>query len=190
MIILYTEFKFNRVQILSFKYGPVELTNDLKREDAPVIAKNANDYGIYRNIGGHSFPFPYTESDALDFIEKTRESGKEVFSIDFKILYEGTFTGVIGLSDIDTVNRGAHVGYWISKDLRNRGIATIALSLICDYSRDNLGLNRLYTKVLEYNPASLKVLIKNGFAIEGYQRDSYIFEGKPYSEFLLGKILH
>ena len=178
------------MKLLSLKSGQIELTNDLRKEDAAVIAKNASDYEIYRNIGGHSFPFPYTESDALYFIEKQRESGKEIFSIDFKILFECTFTGVIGLSDIDTASRSAHVGYWISKDFRNRGIATTALSLICDYSRDSLNMNRLHTKVLEYNPASLKVLIKNGFAIEGYQRDSYFFEGKPYSEFLLGKILH
>ncbi|MFG1520111.1 MAG: GNAT family N-acetyltransferase [Thermoplasmataceae archaeon] len=177
------------MQIVTIKFGHLELSNNLTRDDSTEIARCANDYEIYRNIGSHSFPFPYRESDAIDFIEKTRESGKEIFAIDFKILYDGIFTGVIGLSDVDTLNRSAHVGYWISKEYRNKGIMTAALSMVINYSRDTLRLNRLHTKVLEYNPASLKVLIKNGFSIEGFLRDSYIFEQKLYSEFILGKIL-
>ncbi|MGC8505717.1 MAG: GNAT family N-acetyltransferase [Thermoplasmata archaeon] len=177
------------MRTVSLKSGHLELNNNLGRDDAQAIARGANDYEIYRNIGSHTFPFPYTESDALFFIEKTRESGNDVFAIDFKLLYDGTFAGVIGLSDIDRTNRSAHVGYWTSREYRNRGIMTTALSLICDYSRDDLKLNRLHTKVLEYNPSSLKVLIKNGFAIEGFLRESFTFEGKMYSEFVLGKLL-
>ena len=177
------------MRTISLKSGHLELKNNLCRDDAQAIARGANDYEIYRNIGSHSFPFPYRESDALFFIEKARESGNEVFAIDFKVLYDGTFAGVIGLSDIDQTNRSAHVGYWISREYRNRGIMTLALSLICDYSRDDLKLSRLHTKVLEYNPSSMKVLIKNGFAIEGFLRESYMFEGKLYSEFILGKLL-
>lgn len=166
----------------------VTLSNDLSEEHAKAIAELANEYDIMRNIGSHGFPYPYTLQDALFFISKNRETYSKAFAIDFLILVDNEIVGVIGLSDIDYDDRSAHVGYWIGKKYWNKGYASEALKLMREFASDELSLRRLHTSVLEYNPASLKVLLKNGFAIEGYSKDAFYFEGKYYAFFKLGRV--
>lgn len=167
----------------------ISLSTDLKDSYAVKFASLANDPQIPRLIGSHGFPCPYREEDALNFFHMNRQTGKEVFAMDFLVFHEGELVGVIGLKDIDHQDRKAHVGYWIGKEFRSRGIASEALELVCQFSLETLKLNRLYTRVLENNPASMKVLLKNGFSIEGYERDSMFLDGKFISMFLFGRIL-
>ncbi|MEM3675530.1 MAG: GNAT family N-acetyltransferase, partial [Thermoplasmataceae archaeon] len=144
---------------------------------------------ILRNIGSHSFPYPYTVSNAIDFITRNRYEGSRPFAIDFAIMHQGKFSGIIGISDIDYEDNKGHIGYWIKGDMRGKGIATESVRLLCRYSAENLRLHRLYTKVIHFNYPSVKVLLKNGFSIEGIERDSILLEDGYHSMFLFGKIL-
>lgn len=167
----------------------VSISSDLKEENAQEIADAANCEDIHMMIGAHYFPFPYTREDALDFINLNRMSGSETFMVDFLIRKEETIVGIIGLSDINMADRSAHVGYWISCNHRNRGYASEALGLVCDYARDSLGLFRLHTKVMEINTASLRVLLRNQFKVEGYERSAFLFKGKRHDMFCLARLL-
>jgi RimJ/RimL family protein N-acetyltransferase len=164
----------------------LHLTNDLKQKYALQVSRIANDTEIARRIGGHGFPSPYTEEDAKIFLDMNRKYGKTHFAIDFLIFREDLLVGIIGLKDIDYVDFKAHVGYWIGKEHWNKGYATEALSLIVGYARDVLELKRLYTKVLNFNLPSLRVLMKNGFMLEGFESDSYKLEDGFHSMFCLG----
>lgn len=167
----------------------VVLCSSMNESHADGLVAAANHEDIHRMIGAHNFPYPYTRDDALFFIGKNRKSGNEVFAEDFMILFNDKIIGMIGLSDIDRTDRKAHVGYWISPDHRNSGYATESLSLIVDYAKNELNLKRLQTKVLDINTPSLRLLIKNGFTVEGYERDSFLFDGKFHNMFLLAMIL-
>ena len=57
------------------------------------------------------------------------------------------------------------VGYWLSKTYWNRGIATRALTLFLDL----IQTRPLYARVARHNAASLRVLQRCGFMIDGYQ---------------------
>lgn len=166
----------------------VLLSSDLDRKHADEIARLANDEEIYRKIGAHSYPFPYKKENALDFFNINRSIGNEVFMIDFLIFYGRRIAGVIGLSDINRTDMNAHIGYWVGKEFRNLGVATESVDLICNFARDDLKLVRLHTKVLEYNLASLRVLLKNGFKVEGYERKVFRFEGKYHDFFSVARI--
>ncbi len=150
------------------------LTQDLARD----LARGANDPYIRKMIGSHSFPYPYTEEDARFFIDMNRMDGRNPFAIDFAIFLIDSFAGIIGLKDINTTDRKAHVGYWIAKDFRNKGLATSALRLVIEYSRSRLELHRLYTGAFTDNPASIKVLTRCGFQVEGIARDYMIVDGQ------------
>jgi len=167
----------------------VSLSSDLNEKFAPAIAELANDSTIAEAIGGHGFPHPYLTEDALNFFNMNRKAEKTEFAIDFIIFLSDKPVGIIGLKDIDHEDRKAHVGYWVGKEFRSRGAASEALSLVCRFSQHTLGIRRLYTKVLEDNPASMKVLLRNGFTIEGYERDSFFSNGKFHSMFLFARIL-
>ncbi|GGM69752.1 GNAT family acetyltransferase [Thermogymnomonas acidicola] len=168
----------------------VELDSDLGTVDPRELAALANDPEIQRTIGGHSFPYPYTVFHASYFIDRNREINGRPFAIDFAIrdAVSHELVGIIGLSDLDSYDLDAHVGYWIGRKFWGMGYATRALSLVCDFAFRDLGMHRLHTRVLEDNLRSLRVLMKNGFQVEGYMRECFLRDGEFLSMFILGRI--
>ncbi|MEM0157367.1 MAG: GNAT family N-acetyltransferase [Thermoplasmataceae archaeon] len=167
----------------------VTLSNDLRATYAGAIAELANDPVISRNIGGHGFHFPYTIEDAIDFFSMNREDGRKFFAIDFIIFVDEAPAGIIGLKDIDYVDRKCHVGYWIGRKFWSRGIASESLDLVARFAAGEISMHRLYTGVLDFNVASMKVLLKNGFSIEGVERDAYFMDGKFWSMIRFARIM-
>ena len=49
----------------------------------------------------------------------------------------------------------------------NRGISTEAVGLVLDFVKDGLELDHIEAYVVEQNPASIRVLEKLGFVLEG-----------------------
>ncbi|MHB8360833.1 MAG: GNAT family N-acetyltransferase [Thermoplasmataceae archaeon] len=161
--------------------GMIMIESPLTLNDAEELTMLANDQSIPKTIGS-KFPFPY-------IIDKNRIDNGKPFIIDFFIKYDNIRVGVIGLSNIDYRNNSAHFGYWVNSKFRGKGIASTALHLVCEFSRDQLKLHRLHTKVMSNNPASMKVLLKNEFRIEGIEKDALKI-GEDYIDmFKFGLIL-
>ncbi len=176
--------KIEGLVLRSKKLPRIILSSDLDVSMADNLARIANDYTIYTNIGSHSFPHPYTYTDAVDFIQKNRESGGETFAIDFAMLLDSSLVGIIGISDISIVDRSAHIGYFVGKDYRGNGIASAALSVLTDFSFSELKLHRLHTRVFSDNIPSIRVLRKCGYSQEGMEKDAFFWNGS-YRDFLL-----
>ena len=166
----------------------ITLSNDLDTKYASRVAELADDREISVNIAAHSFPHPYRREDCLAFFDLNRESNNKPFAMDFLILLDGDPIGVIGLKDIEYYDRKAHVGYWIGRKYWNNGYASEALGLISNFATEELNMLRLYSKVLDYNVGSLKVMMNNGFSIEGVERKSYRIDDTFHSMFLLAKV--
>ena len=143
----------------------------LKLSDKSQLAKLANNKKIWDNLRDY-IPFPYEETDAEFFINLTKEEEpKQTFGIEYK----GEISGVIGLViQKDVYKKSAEIGYWIGEPFWGNGIATKAVELITEYGFDNLGLNRIYSGVFEYNVASMKVLEKNGYEKEGIFKNAIL----------------
>ena len=166
----------------------ITLSNNLDIKYASRVAELANDREISVNIGAHSFPHPYREEDCIAFFDLNRESDNKPFAMDFLILLGDEPVGIIGLKDIEYFDRKAHVGYWIGRKYWNNGYASEALGLISNFATEELNMLRLYSKVLDYNVGSLKVMMKNGFSIEGVERKSYRIDDIFHSMFLLARV--
>jgi RimJ/RimL family protein N-acetyltransferase len=171
------------------KNGEIEITNEFSEGHMDEFLMGANEIELGFRLMAHSFPYPYTKEDALAFITKNRESGKEIFEIDFYIMYRNEFAGVIGLSDIDHENSRAHIGYWIAKNNRNKGIGGKALELAIQFARKTLKLNSLYTNVLTSNIPSIIILTRNGFTMDGISRYCFRYENKFFSAFIFSLLL-
>lgn len=176
-------------EIIQLMGKRVRLSNDLDKRYAKDLADLANEPEIGRRIGAHTFPYPYTEEDAVFFLEKNRKDGKNYFAMDFLIFSGETLLGVIGIKDINYTDLNSHIGYWIGKEHWNHGYATEALALLTDYCRDELHLVKLYTKVLDFNLASLRVLMKGGYRIEGYEEKHFRLDDGFHSMFVVAKQL-
>ena len=60
------------------------------------------------------------------------------------------------------VEGSGHIGYIIRKEFRGKGYGTAGLGLVLDAARQIVPEEEIYLRVNRDNPASLKVMLKNG----------------------------
>lgn len=135
-----------------------------KDADVESLVGNINNEKIYRPT--LNIPYPYTEKDAKDWIEKNKQFSKEnpVKAVNFAIDIDGDVAGGIGITKIE--NREGELGYWLGEDYWGKGIMSEAVTEVVRYGFETLSLNRIYADVFTFNKASAKVLTKNGFEFE------------------------
>ena len=74
----------------------------------------------------------------------------------------------------EALREGAgHIGYFIGKVFRGKGYATEGLRLTLEEARKIVPENEIYLRVNKDNPASLKVMQKNGGHIVAENEDKY-----------------
>jgi RimJ/RimL family protein N-acetyltransferase len=142
--------------------------------DVASLVKNANNRAIWMNLRDR-FPYPYTATNARDFIRAVRKSHPET---SFAIDVDGAAIGGIGFvlqADVERVS--AEIGYWLGEDFWGRGIATEALRAVTEYAIAKFGLTRLFAVPFVYNVASCRVLEKAGYVLEARLRRSALKDG-------------
>jgi len=104
---------------------------------------------------------------------------------------DGTCIGSIGITPgKDEYKHSWELGYWIGEPCWGKGIGTIALQLMTDYAFVNTDAQRLFATVLSPNVASIRILEKCGYQLEGVLR-SNVFrkkEGQFMDECLFSRI--
>lgn len=117
-------------------------------------------------------PHPYPDGIASDWIEGHEaafDSGRlAVFAITVRESQE--LAGAIGLHFKE--HASAELGYWIGVPFWSRGYATEAVAALLDYGFRERGLNRIFAIHFSRNPASGRVMQKNGMRHEGTQRQA------------------
>jgi ribosomal-protein-alanine N-acetyltransferase len=92
-------------------------------------------------------------------------------SLPFAIRVEGRLAGQV---TIDNVVRGAmrsgHLGYWIDRAVAGRGMASLAVALVCDHAFGPVGLHRLQADIRPENGPSRHLVERLGFVQEGLLR--------------------
>ena len=103
------------------------------------------------------------------------------FAIDYKNKSQSfqLLSGIIGIKDIDYVNKKANIGYWIGKQYQDKGIVIECIKLVINYAFDMLELEEVSAYVFPDNNPSIRVLEKNGFVktseVNEYHPLSYRF---------------
>ncbi|MEE8138709.1 MAG: GNAT family protein [Thermoanaerobaculia bacterium] len=157
----------------------------LRRQDAPALVKYANNRKISTQLRDR-FPFPYTEKDAMAWLQRVSQEDPEV---SFGIASPLELIGGIGLElQEDIYRRSAEIGYWLGEPYWGKGIATLAVGALTDWAFAELGLVRVFATVFESNPASARVLDKVGYSCEGRLRQSITKEGQTFDSFLYAAI--
>ena len=157
------------------------LLRPLVRDDAPSLARHANDRGVWENLRDR-FPHPYAVADAAAYIEQV---GKRPVQTSFGIIVEGQAVGSISLMVGDDIaRRSAEVGYWIGREYWGRGIMAEALQAATRYAFDHLQLARVFALPFARTLRSVRVLEKAGYVREGVMRHSAIKDGILLDQFL------
>jgi len=149
--------------------------------DEGSLVRHADNYKIWRNVRDR-FPHPYTIDDARAWIEY---SSLEEPKTNFAIVVDEAAVGGIGLIlQTDIYRRSAEIGYWLGEEFWGRGIMAEAVRAMTDWAFDNFDLSRIYAGVLEWNPASMRVLEKAGFQFEARLRKAVTKEGRTMDDFI------
>lgn len=111
---------------------------------------------------------PYTEQDARDFLELTKEPGKIWLAITLRS--NGRQIGGIGLR-VEEQHHHAELGYWLGVAHWRQGYATEAASEMLRYGFEDLGVHRIFASHFKHNPASGRILKKLAMRYEGCQRE-------------------
>ncbi len=102
---------------------------------------------------------------------------------------DGRLVGTIALTDIDTRQGTAEVGYRTVPAERGRGAGRAALVLTSRRAHDVLGLRRLQLFHAVENDGSCRVAEAAGYRCEGTLRASYVYgDGRPHDEHLHGRL--
>lgn len=156
-----------------------------REEDVPALAAIANNRKIARNLT-HTFPHPYTEADAHLWVGRCLR-GEEPYA--WAIEAAGELAGGLGIHRGQGIYaHSALIGYWLGESFWGRGIASAALAAGCHDAFDEIGLTRLHSMAFAWNPASMRVLEKNGFTREGIRRSSALRFGEVVDEVLYGRL--
>jgi [ribosomal protein S5]-alanine N-acetyltransferase len=153
--------------------------------DAPSVALHANNRKVWEGVRD-IFPHPYSEQDASSFIQFANACETDVIRA---IDYNGKAIGAIGLhfkTDVQRLN--GEIGYWLGEDFQGKGIATKVVSLIVEMAFEEYNLLRVYAEVFSNNPASVRVLEKNGFTLEARLLKSIVKDNKLLDLLVLSKM--
>ncbi len=149
--------------------------------DIEELVRLADNRNVWRNLRDR-FPNPYSKGDARTWI---RGVTGQIPCAHFAISAEGGLAGGIGILPQEDVHKGtAEIGYWLGEPYWGRGLMTAAVAAFSDYAFETFRLRRLYAQVLEWNSASMRVLEKTGFVLEGRLRRSAIKDGEVADELL------
>jgi [ribosomal protein S5]-alanine N-acetyltransferase len=150
--------------------------------DAPSLARQANDRRIWRNLRDR-FPHPYGLGDAESFIAMATTMSPVTF---FAIAIDDQVVGGIGYTLHEDVERvSAEVGYWLGTEFWGRGVMTSALDAVTRYAfAQHEDLRRLYAVPFAWSAASVQVLEKVGYRLEGRMRQSAVKDGQVTDQLL------
>jgi len=157
------------------------VVRDWSRSDKESLLRHANNRNVWRNLT-HLFPHPYGEADAANWFSLLEKMTPPTH---WAIELEGQAVGGVGCTLGQGVRaKSAQFGYWLGEPYWGRGIMTAVVQHVAPYALERFKLVRLESPVFAWNPASMRVLEKAGFAREGLHRAALFKDGEIIDEVL------
>ena len=147
---------------------PILSVREIQVEDIKLICNYwlYSDAEFLRNLGVDLKKVPSQDEFTALLTEQLSQNYKEKKSYCLVWLIDGVPSGH---SNINKIKFGEeaylHLHLW-NKDIRNKGMGTIFISLTLPYYYQNMKLKTLYSEPYSLNPAPHNVLRKTGFQFE------------------------
>lgn len=98
--------------------------------------------------------------------------------------------GVVGLNEYDPYNRTAYPYIYIGETNNQlKGLGTESFQLFLKFLKNQMNVHRVYGFLYEYNTASLGMLKKCGYAVEGSMKSHWYSNGKYHDVVVVGCLL-
>ena len=153
------------------------LIRPLQRRDAPDIYDYSKDKEVARYVLWHHQE-DISEARAVISHQRRLYRRGEPCSLGIVLKETGTVIGTIGFMSFSDEHDTAEIGYSMGRKYWNKGLMTEAVGAMIAFGFDRLGLNRIEAMHEPENPASGRVMEKNGMRREGILRQKLCNKGK------------
>jgi len=156
--------------------GKLVLIRAMESSDLELCQSLFNDPDIRRMVVGWDFPVSM-EAQRQWFNSLIEKKNEVRFVIESK---EGKPIGLTGLWDIDWHNRHAAgaTKLILSDETKGKGYGRDAIMALSAYAFYEVGLNRLWGMIIDYNASSLKSYVeRSGWKLEGTLRNHIFRDG-------------
>lgn len=161
------------------------LIREFQINDIDALVKYANNYEIFRWVKDN-FPYPYTKKDAEEWIAFSKNSND---GLNYAIANSIEAIGGIGVRFKEDVYRFSwEIGYWLGEPFWGKGIMTEAVKVFSKYIFNRYNIRSLIANVYEGNTASMKVLKKAGYKLDGVIRKA-VFKEKVFRDLYVYSLL-
>lgn len=165
-------------------HGEQFILRAIEYKDLEMLKDMVNNPNIEKFICGFSLPISTKQQEEwIQSLSKNRNDIKLTIELD-----NGESIGMCSLNQIDWKNRYAGIGIKLieSEEVRDKGIGTKVLKSLIKYAFEELQLNRLEARIIEYNLASKRIFEKCGFKIEGMERNKIYKNGEYHNVIIVG----
>ena len=135
------------------------------RSDAPDLVTAYADPAIHR---WHCRSLSLAEAEA--WVSHEADRWEHDTGASWAVTHNGLLRGRVGIGRTHLAEGRAGVSYWILPDARGQGFAARALDAVVAWAFDDVGFHRLELDHSTQNPASCRVAVRAGFAVEGTKR--------------------
>ena len=161
---------------------------NLKKDISNKYQNWMNDFEVHKYT--EQKYIKHSLADIRNFVrEKNKSKNEFLYGIFLKKNNLNIHIGNIKLGPINFIHKYAEISYFIGeKELWGKGYATLAIKEIIKIAKKK-GIKKLKAGLYEMNIGSKKVLMKNGFKIEGKFKSEIIYKGRRFNSYRFGKIL-
>lgn len=155
----------------------------IQEGDLGAIAELRNDYSTWTFLTDPRPIYPAAQKEWFAGLSALK--GKLYF-----VAYDrvNAFIGLVRMDEQDTMNASIRVGADVVPGLRGRGYGRKIYEAIKKYCFDYLNIHRVWLLVLETNKHAQRLYKKQGFRVEGKQREAIFRDGK-YLDYVMMSIL-
>lgn len=159
----------------------------LEQKDLDFLYALENDTNVWEVSGTVT---PYSKDVLQLYLDNAHRDIYDVKQLRLVICsQEHQALGLIDVFDFEPNHNRAGIGIIIlDKNQRNKGVGAEAITLLCNYLFEVLGLRQVYANILEENASSLHLFKKLGFQEIGMKKDWVRFKDTYKNEILLQKI--
>ncbi len=156
----------------------------LTKEDITKTLEWHNQNDIRELYSGH--PFPVNREMEEKWYERILTSNIPTTVFGIEKIDDNKLIGITVLKNINLINREAEFAIYIGdKEQRGQGFSFIATRLALKFGFYDLGLNRIFLKVLENNKAAIRLYEKCELVKEGIFRKAVFKNNKFHNEIIM-----
>ncbi len=157
----------------------------LEEADLPALQP------FFQDIASLTYYIPTTarplNANQLKLLLADWNDGLENFV--FAIRFQDRLIGLVNLDGLDWPNGHTEIGIALTSiPDRGHGLAGEALNLLISYAFEELGLHRIWARIIEDNTSSIRLFEKLGFQLEGRLKQHVLRRGR-YRDMLVYGLL-